>query len=342
MPPGVEEYIWREQARELHAVLVGSIAPEERRAYLGDVQIAQDIAGVAHILNKADRLRQRQQEQTTDTASGVSVARVPELPAVPDAVAPDSSVSPAPDAQAAANQAALQAAIEALMTVDNAEDMPAVAERHPVLLTTAADDLLEQLADTAVEQRQYEVAEGLHYARMLLTRMRTGSLESTPQATDAAPPTTTTPPGVPPTLPHEVYQALLQVQSSEALANLTQSYPLLLEPWVDDTLSAAVDQVLEEGNERLAHSLEQRREQLAVLRQELVRQEAIEALLAAEDDETLSGVLIAYPVLLTDETLQDLWQLAADARSHGDEELARYAVECRAMLRKIREELSNQ
>jgi hypothetical protein len=172
--------------------------------------------------------------------------------------------------------------------------------------------------------------------------MRTGSLESTTQATDAAPPTTATPPGVPPTLPHEVYQALLQVQSSEALANLAQSYSVLLEPWVDDTLSATVDQVLEEGNERLAYSLEQRREQLAALRQEIVRQDAIEALLTAEDDEALSEVLIAYPVLLTDETLQDLWQLAADARSHGDEELARYAVECRAMLRKIREELPDQ
>jgi hypothetical protein len=147
---------------------------------------------------------------------------------------------------------------------------------------------------------------------------------------------------VPPTLPHEVYQALLQVQSSEALANLAQSYSVLLEPWVDDTLSATVDQVLEEGNERLAYSLEQRREQLAALRQEIVRQDAIEALLTAEDDEALSEVLIAYPVLLTDETLQDLWQLAADARSHGDEELARYAVECRAMLRKIREELPDQ
>jgi hypothetical protein len=143
----------------------------------------------------------------------------------------------------------------------------------------------------------------------------------------------------------------LQVQSSNALANLAQTYPLLLEPWVDDTLSTIIDQVLEEGNERLAHNLEQRREQLAVLRQELVgqdaiealvRQDAIEALLAAEDDETLAGVLIAYPVLLTEETLQDLWQLAADARSHGDEELARYAVECRAMLRKVREELPDQ
>jgi hypothetical protein len=237
------------------------------------------------------------------------------------------------------------------MTVDSPEGMPAVAEQHPVLLTTAADDLLEQLADAAVEQRQYEVAEGLHYARMLLTRMRIGSIEGTAPATDAAPPTAATPPGAPPTLSHEIYQALLQVQSSDALANLAQTYPLLLEPWVDDTLSTIIDQVLEEGNERLAHNLEQRREQLAVLRQELVgqdaiealvRQDAIEALLAAEDDETLAGVLIAYPVLLTEETLQDLWQLAADARSHGDEELARYAVECRAMLRKVREELPDQ
>jgi hypothetical protein len=46
-------------------------------------------------------------------------------------------------------------------------------------------------------------------------------------------------------------------------------------------------------------------------------------------------------VLLEDEAAQALWQFAAEARAGGDEELARYAVECREMLRRVREELGS-
>jgi hypothetical protein len=135
---------------------------------------------------------------------------------------------------------------------------------------------------------------------------------------------------------------LLQAQTSQALADLVEEYPVLLEEWVDATLSEAVNQILEENNETLAHRLEQRRELLDMMRQELVRQEALDVLLSADDDETLAQVLIDYPVLLTDEAQQALWHLASDARARGDDELAVYAVECRAMLRKVRDELSNE
>jgi hypothetical protein len=68
--------------------------------------------------------------------------------------------------------------------------------------------------------------------------------------------------------------------------------------------------------------------------------DAVEALLSADDEEVLAQVLLEYPVLLTDEAENALWHLSAEARSQGDEELATYAVECRAMLRRVREGLA--
>ncbi len=46
-----------------------------------------------------------------------------------------------------------------------------------------------------------------------------------------------------------------------------------------------------------------------------------------------------YPVLLEEVAAQALWQLASEARAGGDEEMARYAIECREMLRRVREGL---
>lgn len=54
-PPNTDELTWRDMAYELHAVLVGSIALEQRQLYLSDMQIAQDQAGLAHMLQKSTR-----------------------------------------------------------------------------------------------------------------------------------------------------------------------------------------------------------------------------------------------------------------------------------------------
>ncbi|WP_322496727.1 CpXC domain-containing protein, partial [Chloroflexus sp.] len=50
--PGAADHEIREQARELHALLVGSIDIEQRRPYLADVDIAQDMSGLAHLLRR--------------------------------------------------------------------------------------------------------------------------------------------------------------------------------------------------------------------------------------------------------------------------------------------------
>jgi hypothetical protein len=130
-------------------------------------------------------------------------------------------------------------------------------------------------------------------------------------------------------------------------------HPALLRPAADAELAERVNLALDEGNERLARAIEERREALAELRAATARpapsatpavdeptlDEAIEALLVAEGEDALAEVIDQYPVLLDDVAAQALWQFAAEARASGDEELARYAVECRAMLQRVRDEL---
>ncbi|MDQ2997841.1 MAG: CpXC domain-containing protein, partial [Chloroflexota bacterium] len=57
VPPGVGEYVWRERAQELHHQLVASLPEDERRPYLGDVQVEQELDGVRRALLRHDRRR---------------------------------------------------------------------------------------------------------------------------------------------------------------------------------------------------------------------------------------------------------------------------------------------
>lgn len=379
---GAEEHVWQEQARNLHAILVGSIPLEERRAYLSDVQIAQDIAGIAHILNKTAR-RQAQAQMAPTTVAAVSeplpLAQVVSRMAEPDVQSyiPHEEKMPSPDVsgeETGAEQAdRLLLAVQELLAADTADEVQAVMQRQPVLLTVEADVALQQLADMAFEQREHEIAEGLRQVRQLLIGMRKGEetigvvpelitpIHDLPPA--AAPVPETAEPGpAPPELPPALYQALINVDTSDDLIRVTQEQPALLDPWVDVALSHTINQFLEESNESLAHMLEQRREVLAELRQHRAQatqaqpvptpptepasesaellQIALEALLVADDEDTLAQALLDYPLLLTEDAQQALWQLSSEARVQGNEELAVYAVECRAMLQKVREGLS--
>lgn len=373
--PGAAEHEWRDQARDLHALLVGSIPVDQRRAYLGDVQIAQDLSGIAHILGKAGRrqgdARARERaapRMPADTAQPVSPARVAPQPA---------DVEPARELQEA-DMAVLFAAVQALMSVETPESLRSVVDTYPILLRPGTDAALAQLAEVAVAQREYEIADSLHRARMLLLDMRAGkpvdagnhaqheaaarspadALGDEPQVS-----TTLSPQAE---LPEAAYQAVLQAHSADALLRVVAEYPLLLEPWVDAALAYQVDQALDQDLERLAQQLEERRERLAELRQDLqgVQREApeswsgtppsdeaprstlhvhiqaaIQALLTAEDEDMMAQVLVEYPVLFSDDAQQALWECSSAARARGDEALAIYAVECRALLQKVREGL---
>ena len=61
VPADVGEYVWRERAQELLYQLVGSLPEDERRPYLGDVQVEQELDGVRRALLRNDRRGARRQ-----------------------------------------------------------------------------------------------------------------------------------------------------------------------------------------------------------------------------------------------------------------------------------------
>ncbi|MDZ4720251.1 MAG: hypothetical protein SH847_17495, partial [Roseiflexaceae bacterium] len=141
-------------------------------------------------------------------------------------------------------------------------------------------------------------------------------------------------------LSNAAYQEFLAATSPEDLRDAARGHPALLEPETDAAIAQRAEEALDNGNERLAALIDQRREALAALQQELTNAaallEAVKALLAAESEEDLARLLGEYPALLTAAAQQTLITLAADARARDDEHLAVYAVECRAMLREVR------
>lgn len=315
--PGSVEYQWREQARDLHALLVGSIAEEQRRPYLADVTIAQDLAGVAQLLQRMDRRRGQ--------------AAPPPAPAAPTASAsPEQEQAPS-----------LLVAVEALLAADTPDELDAVLAAHAVLLDPGTDATLAQLTAVALEQREFVIADSLRNARALLARMA-----AAPRAAPAPPPAET----LTTDLPAAALQALLRAQNAAELEAALAAYPVLRHARADALLAEQIDLALDTGNERLAHALEERREALAQLRAGGLGElsaapapasldEAIEALLVADGEAALVEVIDRYPVLLDDAAAEALWQFAAEARASGDEDLARYAIECRELLRRVREAL---
>lgn len=301
--PGSAEHEWREQARELHALLIGSIPEEQRRPYLGDVAIAQDLAGIAHLMRRAQSRRR----------------------------------TPTPPKQEAATEGKppLLIAVEALLGANSPAELDQVVARYPILLDPSSGTTLTQLAQVATEQRAFEVAESLRAARDLLKRMEA---LAQPESND----------GESDTLDREALQALLHAQNSSELVTVVQAHPALGLPTVDRLLAEQIELALDEGNERLALHLEERREALATLRTAAPQvvstqllEEAIEALLIADGEAAITAAIDTYPILLEDAALASLWQFAATARASGDEELARYAVECRTMLQRVRDGLAS-
>jgi hypothetical protein len=305
---------------------VGAIPEEQRRPYLTDVDIAQDVDGVAHMLRRMDRRR------------GAAPA--------PPAPAP----SPQPPAPAAEPLPPLLVAVQELLEAGSPEDLDRVLAAHPALLAPATDLTLAQLADAAVEQRAYDIAESLQQARRLLRGMAAAAEPDAPAPHAEA---------VISALPDPALQALMQVQSGADLLAAAEAHPLLLRPEVDTLLAEQIDHALDEGHDRQASALEERREALAELRVARAAEaeaavvsaapdagaasleEAIEALLIADGEDAMTEVIDRYPLLLDDVAAQALWQFAAEARASGDEEMARYAIECRELLRRVSEGLEN-
>jgi sarcosine oxidase delta subunit len=292
--PGSSDYEIREQARDLHALLVGSIEPEQRRPYLADVDIAQDMSGLALLLRRLD------------------ARRPPKPPSAPPPLPPG-------------EHSPLMTAIEALLAADSDTELEQVLAQHPELLDPAALATLNQLAEVAVAQGERVIAQSLRQARDILARM--SHHETVERLT---------------TIPPAALQELLNAHSDTELEQVVARHPLLLRPEVDQLLAEEIEAALAADAERLAQMLETRRAMLAALRNaptseaETDLEAAIEALLVAEDEETIAQVLDDYPVLLSETAEQALWEFAAEAKAGGDEELARHAIACRELLRRVR------
>jgi CpXC protein len=325
-PPDAAEHELREQAQSLLYRLIGAIPEEERHPYLGDVQVEQGVEGVHRALR-----RQRARGRT-------AAARPPPAPARGAAhhvvdVPPEPPPEPTP----------LLDALQALIAADSPAEFATIVGEHPVLLGASADAALAQLAEV---QGDPTIAAALREVRAQLARMRGTIIDHRTGVQLNAP--TTDDLGSRPGLVVEergslsdvAYQALLMVASVDELRAALSDHPALLEDWADDDLLLRVESALDAGDERLAADIEERREVLAALREELsgaaALPQAIKALLAADGEDALAAALGEHPILLTGMAQDALAELAAEARTRGDDGLADYAEQRRTMLRNVR------
>ena len=335
MPPDVREHIWRERAQELLYMLVSTLPEDQRRPYLGDVQVEQELDGVRRALLRNDRRRGGRGPGTGEREQEASVSTAPAPTTQP----------PLPSSDA------LIEAVRALLAADNDAEFTAIVAANPALLGDDADAVVRELADLAYADGERDVAAALRELRVVLGRLRSGDdhpapAVGRPPAADERPHTHTispqrseaTDPGS--QLSDPAYQALLHIDSPDALLTATRDYPALLEAWADADLAARIEAALEEGNERLAGEIEVRREDLVELRAQLSARDAlaqaIQALLAADGEDAVANTLSAYPILLTDIAQEALSALANDALARGDQGPATQASACQTLLRTVR------
>ncbi len=331
-PADAPEHVWRERAQELLYVLVGSLPEEARLPYLSDVQVEVEASGVRRAMLRRGRRFPQRPSPAPDASREVHAAL--------------SSVEPSTSSLI---PGVLVAALEELLTADTPAEAAVIVERHPALTTPDADAVIEHLISAARAHGEHDIARALTEARVLLNDLRVGIMPGERQvvSSDSYPSSSSVTDGEGSRLADPAYHAFLRAESPRALREAVADYPALLEPWADGELAARVDAALDEGNEHLAQAIELRREALARLRAEMTGDqglhEAIDALLRAGDDaDALAAVVGAYPALLTDAAQTALFELAAGARARGDRALAEYAVECRALLRRVREGLQEE
>jgi len=335
VPPDVGEHVWRERAQELLYQLVGSLPEDERRPYLGDVQVEQELDGVRRALLRHDRRR-----GVGSVSEGVKGRRGEGAkPAPPFTPSPAHPLTPS-------TSGPLIEDVRALLAADSATEFDAIIAGNPALLDEDTDRVVRELAELAYAAGERDTSTALGELRIVLARLRVGDDRSL--TTDDRPPTTDvhlSPQSSvlspqPAVLTDSAYQALLHAASADALLAATRDYPALLELWADDDLAARIEAALDESNERLARTIEARREGLYELRAQLSERTALlhatQALLAAEGEDAVAGILSAYPILLTDTAQDALSTMADDALARDDNDLAGKAIGCQALLRTVR------
>ena len=130
-------------------------------AYLDDIHITQDVAGVARIVAK----RQHHKGETIGE----------ELPPAHTAVKEEFSHTNVRTTVRTAEDWFTM--VRAVVQADTPTELQMILmQRYPVLLQPESDEILAELATCAVEQREYEVATVMAHARRVLHEAREGSL----------------------------------------------------------------------------------------------------------------------------------------------------------------------
>lgn len=337
VPAGADEFRWRERAQELLRVLVSQIPEEAQLAYLGDVQVNQEIDGIRRALLKRQRVRAAGAQPSFGKPIPMpeSLATMPPLKVRPPSPPPNPK-PPAP---------ALTTAIEEVLAVSSVDDLQALVLRYPQLLGTDTDEVLRELAEQAFNQGDRDTATAIHGARRSLADVRAGREVGSSSAASAAVPDAVMPEPSASVLPEPAYQALLHTAADPALMDAIRLFPVLLEPWSDDAVGARIEAALDEGNERLATVIEDRRDALAALRAMLLDDAAlggaIDALLTASDTDAVERALLDHPALLTAVAQHALTAYADQARARGDDRTTAIAEERRTMLQQIRAGVSD-
>ena len=334
VPAGADEFRWRERAQELLRQLVSQIPEDAQLAYLGDVQVNQEIDGVRRALTR----RQRARTPGAKPSFGKPIPMPESLANMPP-LKPRSVAAPAASRQPPA--ASLSAEVEQLLAVSSVEALQALVLHSPQLMSSDADEYLRQLADEAFNQGDRDTATAIHEARSSLADLRAGREVGAKNA--ALEPSVEGDAGqdvVVQELPEPAYQALLHTASDPALMDAIRLFPVLLEPWSDDAIGERIEAALAEDNERLATVIEERRDALAALRAMLLDNDALGsamyALLAATDTDAVERVLIEHPSLLTSVAQQALAMYGEAAQQRGDDRAAALAAERRSMLQQVR------
>jgi|HigsolmetaAR201D_1030396.scaffolds.fasta_scaffold05998_2 hypothetical protein len=334
-PPDWPEYQLREQAQALLYRLMAGIPEERHFPYLGDVQVEQGIDGVRRAMIRRQRAKARLQAEAQGQSLPTAQPTLPKRKAAPTPPPPPPRTE-APEPQPSSE---LFDAVQQLMGANSIEEFREIIAERPVLQTTAADLLLARLADEAAEQGDSGLASALHEVRLQLARQLRSAPSDGSLAADTSASTADLSLAQGP-LSQAAYQTLMTVSSVDELRLALGEQPALLEPWADDDLLLRTESALDEGDERLAFELEERREALAELRNELMSAamlaKANRALLDAEGEEEVADVLARYPALLTSAAQASLRQLAAEAQQRGDERLAMSAEQRRQMLLTVR------
>jgi hypothetical protein len=226
-------------------------------------------------------------------------------------------------------------AIQDLLAASGRDELQRAFEQHPILDDPQAIAILQELAAESIKHGQMEAADGFAHAAELLEQVKTLRSRTTAPASDTA-----IAHGLTAEQVEELAFALLRSTTGEALLQVVDEHPELLQAWSDEVLAEWADQQRRAGKPRIADGIEARRATLQAIRAHYYAQQpvldAVQAYLEAQTDAAIETVIVEYDALLSDAADQALEQLATAARTEGDDDFAAFVDGRRTFLARVR------